>query len=162
MSLESLENYLKNKKKLRDYNLPDADVKSLSDIKAVIKPFLPKNDDSRTVTISSNTNDMQTISGDKIANNSIVSAKVSQLSPRGLLLEGLEIVNKQSKVPHIDFESVKEEFGGYIPAEILAGQHKAWVDWLIKKKLGGKRHGMKIYWDLDKRYVFDPVTGELS
>lgn len=161
-SLNNINDYIDAKKRVDKHDIPDADIRSLNDIKLAIEPFLPRNDDSRTITISSNTDEMRSIKDDKLAKNSIVSAKISQLSPRGLLLEGLELANKHAMVPKTTDDDIYE-FGGYIPAEILAGKHRTWVDWLIKKKLGGTRDGMKIFWIIDdKKYVFDPVTGVIS
>lgn len=38
-----------------------------------------------------------------------------------------------------------------------------WVDTIIERRLGGKRDGLRIRWDLpDGIYFFDPFTGKLT
>jgi len=81
------------------------------------------------------------------------------------LISGFETIKRHQ-------EFLKEQrlgdadFGGYFPALINGNidDMKGNVDIIIKKRLDGKRKGLKVVWDNveGKKYEFDPYTGELK
>lgn len=80
-----------------------------------------------------------------------------------LLVEGMELVKRQSAFADKAAETSMEDFGGYNPAMPAAGGHYSWVDTLIDRRLNGKRDGFLVTWELPEgKFTFDPWTRKLE
>ena len=82
-----------------------------------------------------------------------------------MLEEGLqEAQKKMARAKQIRESGVYEraEFDGFNPVQIpVEGESN--VDILIRRKMGGRRVGMMIVWDVEEgSYQFDPINGKLS
>jgi len=70
---------------------------------------------------------------------------------RASLLEGFELVKKR--------QVFNERTGSGLDVD----QMHFWVDDLIKQRMGGKRKGNAIAWDLPEgKFQFDPLTKQLA
>ena len=79
-----------------------------------------------------------------------------------LLVEGMEMVKRQSAYYAKASEVPVEDFGGYQPALPVAGSY-GWVDTLIERRLNGKRDGLTVTWSLPEgKFTFDPWTRKLE
>ena len=80
-----------------------------------------------------------------------------------LLVEGLDIVKRQSVFADRAAETTAEDFGGFMPAMPAKGGHYSWVDTLIDRRLNGKRDGLTVTWDLPEgKFTFDAWTRKLE
>lgn len=80
-----------------------------------------------------------------------------------LLIEGMELVKRQSAFADRAAETPLEDFGGYNPAMPAPGGHYSWVDTLIDRRLNGKRDGFLVTWNLpDGKFTFEPWTRKLE
>lgn len=120
-------------------------VDSLNDIKEVVSDFMPGREDTPTP-----------VKAEFIQNGKKIVAvsSVEGISPRESLIEGFSILKKRIDV----VEHLKE---GAISPVCVEGH--MWVDDLIRYRMGGKRDGLKVRWDLaGGSYKFDPFTGKLT
>ena len=79
-----------------------------------------------------------------------------------MLIEGLEMVKRQSEYADRAAQMSLDDFGGYPPALPVKGSY-SWVDTLIERRLNGKREGLLITWDIpDGKFTFDPFTKKLE
>lgn len=63
------------------------------------------------------------------------------------------------KTKNIDYEN----FGIYVPAPLTINDSIPSLDRFIEKRMGGKRVGVKIQWQLNGMvWSFDPWTGNLA
>ena len=124
---------------------------SMTDIQMAIKPFM-EDRGSESVNISCE------IDGDK------VSGVSSSASYRKILLDGLEVIKKRIKAVSAMREALDKSEEGE------KNNMKVWevdklrfnVDTLIERKLGGKRVGIRIRWELkDGIYEYDPFGNKL-
>jgi len=164
--LERMKNYNQEKERNKLLSsLPDIEIRNYHDIQRAIQPFLVKNDNSKKVTLTFHKKDIRT-NGEPVPD--IVTAKVNQYSLYRLLLEGLEMIDRHQRYAKLmDTEpldgDLEEDFGGYVPVVPDNSSYSHWVDWLIRKKMGGTREGQLVTWNLDGvKYVFDPRTGKLE
>lgn len=80
---------------------------------------------------------------------------------RKLLLEGMDLVKRQSKFAEQDISGA--DFGGFMPAAPHGGNRYMWVDTLIDRRLNGKRAGLKVSWNLPEgKFEFDPWSKKLD
>jgi hypothetical protein len=80
-----------------------------------------------------------------------------------LLIEGMEIVKRQSIFSDRAAETNPDDFGGFLPAMPAPGGHYSWVDTLIERRLNGKRDGLTVTWTLPEgKFTFDPWTQKLE
>lgn len=80
-----------------------------------------------------------------------------------LLVEGMNLVKRQSAFADRAAETNLEDFGGYNPAMPAPGGHYSWVDTLIDRRLNGKRDGYLVTWSLPEgKFTFDPWTQKLE
>ena len=85
---------------------------------------------------------------------------------RKLMVEGLEFIKKATAAHEQAEREIlenKDAFSGFMPAQMvnpMLGYH--WVDSIIEKKLGGKRSGYIVRWELaDGTYEWDAIEDEL-
>jgi len=70
---------------------------------------------------------------------------------RASLLEGFELVKK------------RKLFNEKTDSGLDVDQMHFWVDDLIKQRMGGKRKGMTVVWELPEgKFQFEPLTKKLS
>ncbi len=142
------------------------EVKTLSDIRKAIAPFLSRNirHDEGETTITTSLEGLHISPEDdslKKSKINTLSAKVSTPDMRKLLLKGLEIIRNRQEL-QVD-KAPSDEYGGFEPAEIVTSADQyMWVDSLIIHCLDAKRRGLEIVWELPEgTYVFNPETEEL-
>ena len=92
-----------------------------------------------------------------------ISISDKSVTMRQLLIDGFDQVKEQEKLWFSMHDALNEdEFAPTLPVVNIDQFHMP-VDKLIKLRLGGKRKGYKIVWDLnDKKYELDPYTCELK
>jgi hypothetical protein len=74
---------------------------------------------------------------------------------RKLLVEGFELIQKRREYNAV----LKEERGIDLDVDSMRG----WVDNMIERQLGGRRHGDKIKWSTkDGEIMFDPISGDIT
>lgn len=73
---------------------------------------------------------------------------------RTLLIKGLTTIRNR-------MEAI-QKFGD-VGRKVFNIDGHSWVDDLIARRLGGKRDGLRVRWDLSEgTYFFDPFTGKLT
>lgn len=88
---------------------------------------------------------------------------MSDTAIRKLLIEGMDMVKRQSELEERYQQLDDKAFGDYKPAIPLRGGHYMWVDTLIKRRLDGKREGFKVVWNLPEgKFAFDPWAKKLE
>lgn len=78
------------------------------------------------------------------------------------LLEGMNKIKDRYDLLDQYKNLDQSKFGQYKPIvpEVIASH---WVDELITRRLGAKREGLLVVWNLkDGRHTFDPFTGEIK
>lgn len=124
-------------------------IETLGDIKKAIQEFLPGHKEENPVVEAEFRDDQ----GRKIS----VSAPTG-CTYREMLIEGFNIVKTRIEI----MEKCKEKAEGSGIQPIQIDGHM-WLDDLITRRLGGKRDGLRIRWDLQEgSYFFDPFTGKLT
>lgn len=122
-------------------------VESSFDIKQAIKEFLPGEEKASPEVRA------KIKSGNKVYELSAPT----ECSYRDMLLEGFEIIKKRMEArdkhkPDSDFD-----------IEPIDIDSRMWLDDLIERRLGGKREGLRVRWDVkDGIFYFDPFTGKLT
>lgn len=85
---------------------------------------------------------------------------------RKTLLEGFEMVKSHHEFHKASLEahSMEEEYGGYLPALAPSpDDHKMWIDKFVNDRLGAKREGLYIIWEIPEgKYKFDPWSCSLE
>ncbi|MCK9281701.1 MAG: hypothetical protein M0P71_13830 [Melioribacteraceae bacterium] len=99
----------------------------------------------------------------KVKMKTQLSIKDNNLNLRDLLLEGFEQVKEQEKSWNNIHDALEDdEYSVTLPRMKIDDFHMP-VDRLIKTRLGGKRKGLAIVWNLNnKEYSFDPYTCEFK
>jgi hypothetical protein len=92
-----------------------------------------------------------------------ISIKDKSVTMRQLLVDGFDQVKEQEKLFNSMRDALNEdEFAPTLPAMDIDHFNMP-VDKLIKIRLGGKRKGYKVMWDLNNKvYELDPYTCELK
>lgn len=89
-------------------------------------------------------------------------AKTGDSAIYKVLVEGLEMVKRQSEFSQRASQMSLDDFGGYIPAMPQSGSY-SWVDTLISRRLDAKREDLLITWSLPEgKYTFDAFTRKLE
>jgi hypothetical protein len=85
---------------------------------------------------------------------------------RQSILEGFEMIRNHQKCyeAQLTAHESPEDFGGYMPARVPDPENQiTWLDGFIIRRLGGKREGLLVVWDLvEGRYQMDPWTCEVK
>jgi len=141
-------------------------VRNFSELKKALVPFLPNHHGNQEVFLETDVSDVKFHpDDDTIAKQGKITAKLSGTNKRKLLLQGLEMVERQKELSASQGNPKDDEaFGGFMPVAMPTGTKFAWVDLMIKRCLDGKRRpDNTIEWTLeDTTYVFDPKTGKLT
>ncbi len=121
-------------------------VNCLGDVKRVIKEFMPGTKHT-TVTVKAE----MRAEGKKYA----VEGE-SSIDYKKLLMEGFSIVKARTeaakKIEAIDLKIQPINLEGHM-----------WLDDMIRRRMGGKRDGLRVRWDLeDGTYFFDPFACKLT
>ena len=120
-------------------------ITSLNDIREVVGDFMPGKEDMPTKISAEFMIDSKKV---------VAVSSVEGISPRESLVEGFSILKKRMDV-------VKHLEEGALSPVCVEGH--MWLDDLIRYRMGGKRDGLKVRWDLsDGSYKFDPFTGKLT
>lgn len=148
-----------------DKALKPAEVNSLSDIKAVLRAFDPRNRDNRELDPVEVSTLLRGEDEEGVMRTYSVSAETTSKSKRDILIEGMEVVRKRFEASKRINEAAAIDINGVEmkPASI-ANDYHTWVDPLIKHWLGGLREGLYIYWDIGDgyKYKYDPFEHKLT
>lgn len=132
-------------------------IRCVNDIKKAIIPFTKEVNDGKVELV-------QTVEWKDEGKKSSaqVSAYSSDVSMRKMLLDGFEQVKQQEQMlSNLHDVLDDDEYAPTLPkANINDVPMK--VDQIIKHRLGGKRDGLTVIWEVNnKKVVFDPYTKEL-
>lgn len=123
-------------------------VETIGDIRRVVQEFLPSVSENNPVVTKKIMADGKTYE---------VSAPTS-CTYKEMLLEGFTILKKRYDA----MEKIKERVQNNVTQPISMDGHM-WLDDLISRRLGGKRDGLRVKWDVkDGTYYYDPFTGKLT
>lgn len=137
---------------------------TLADVKAALEPFL-KRVENREVKMSV---DLSWSDKDGSGTDKIIGT--SRDTPLyTLLIEGMDVVKKRIEVTEKLKEAIKaaeeNEEADDGPSNMVVwgvDEQRFRVDQLIQKKLGGKRHGVRVRWTVQEgTYEYDPYTQKL-
>jgi hypothetical protein len=85
---------------------------------------------------------------------------------RQAVLEGFEMIknHRAAREAQLVAYDYPEDFGGFMPARVPDPEDQiTWLDGFIARRLGGKREGLAVVWDLvEGKYQMDPWTCEIS
>ena len=147
-----------SKMQASDNSLGPVTIKSVDDIRRVIKPFINDIKEDK-VEISSSVSWEE----DGKKDSAIVSAYSSDISMRKQLLDGFDQVREQKKAwDSIRIALQDDEYGSQLPA-VDIDDFLMPVDRIIKHRLGGKREGFTIVWHINNsKIVFKPYEKTLE
>lgn len=148
----------KPSRKVRE-NLKPVVIRNIADIRKAIIPFIREVPENK-VDIEGNVN---WVDEDGRKHNTDVKSYSSDTSMRRGLLEGFEHVREQEQMwERLHGALTNDEYGAILPkADVDSLQLP--VDKIIKQRLGGRREGFTVVWDLsDRRVVFDPYSKKLE
>lgn len=134
-------------------------IRTINDIRRAVIPFT-KEVRKENVEVSSEV-EWTDEDGKKV--KSSVTARSSEVNMRQNLLDGFNQVLEQDKLWH-DIHDVLEEdeYGPSLPNANIDDFHMP-VDRIIKHRLGGKREGKTVVWEVEgKKVVFDPYSKNLE
>jgi hypothetical protein len=144
------------------------EVETLADVKRVLSEFDPSfkaNHKQREIPVATE----MTILDSSGPVTYKVEAPTKSKSKRDLLLEGLDVIkgraNIEEQLQTNDDEDLVVNGRNMKPAPLGNGvTGMSWVDPLIKHRLGGRRDGMVICWDLKDGYTYryDAFTHNLT
>jgi hypothetical protein len=137
---------------------PDVIIRSINDIRRAIVPFTKDKVDK--VAISG---DVEWFDEDGKGYTTKVESYSSDVNYRESLIDGLNHAEEQRKMWNNIRKALEEdEYGCNLP-EPNIDNFKMPVDRLIKRKLGGKRVGKLVKWNVEnKTVVFDPYSKKLE
>jgi len=157
-------------KKIKDVLMEEAtkpvQVKNLYEIEQLIRMIMQHNteNENKEVTLSV---EMEWNDEKEGRQKEVVSATTKETSMYGLLLDGMNVVKKYMQSMETIRQAIeKVEEKDDIPASLL----EVWniqrmhfnVDSFIHKKMGGKRNGLRIRWEVqDGIFEFDPYAVKL-
>lgn len=145
------------KKKQEKRNINPVNIKCVNDIRKAIIPFTI---DAKDGSIQVNSTVEWEEEGQK--NEAKVSAPSNDVSMRKMLLDGFKQVEQRKKMLDRLHQVLEDEYAPTLPEADIDSIPMS-VDRIIKDRLGGRREGFKVVWDIDnRRVVFDPYTKELS
>lgn len=140
-------------------NLKSVVINNINDIRMAIVPFIKDIKDNK---VSINSEVTWTDEDDKKHTTSVESYS-SDPSMRKGLLEAFEHVKEQRKLWSRIHGALEDDEYGHSFTEVNIDNVPLPVDKIIEKRLGGRREGLTIVWDLsDRKVVFDPYTKELK
>jgi len=120
-------------------------VNTLSDIKSAIQEFLP-----------SSTTAPEVHSTIKAEGKTYKLSAPTSCGYRDMLIEGFGIVKKRLEAKN---PSQNAELG----IDPVSVDGHMWLDELIGRRLGGKRDGVRVRWDVvEGTFYFDPFSGKLT
>jgi len=100
---------------------------------------------------------------DKVIKNVVVNTKDDIEKTIKIYMPGSDHPLRKSLEKGFDFVKRRIEYNKLAKTNMDVDSMFCYVDSLIHQRLGGKREGMYITWDLeDGKYKFDPQNGELS
>lgn len=148
--------------KRRDINrekLKPVVVKSVQDIRKAIAPFVKEAVNGK-VDING---DVKWVDEDGNKHVTNVESHSSDPSMRQGLIDGFEHVKQYSQMwNRIHNVLDDDEYGASLPYADIDKMYLP-VDKLIRYRLGGRREGLTVVWDLpDKKVVFDPYSKKLE
>lgn len=123
-------------------------IQSLYDIKKVINDLNSQNDGQVEVQT-----EMQVVNQDGSTVKTNLSAP-SSCDYKFMLKEGFETLRKRSEMA----ENTKTNDG----LKVFNIEGRMWLDNLIERRMGGRRDGLKVVWQLEgSTYQWDPFTNKL-
>jgi hypothetical protein len=143
--------------KMMENNTEDIIINNMADIRKAIIPFMREVPEGK-VEFASEVEWTEDGKNEKTK----VSAYSTNVSVRQKLLEGLDGAKDYEKMWGDIHDALEDdEFGTSLPQPDI-DKFNLPVDRLIRRRLGGKREGMTVTWDLgDKKVVFDPFEKTL-
>lgn len=161
--------FRKNPKK--EVRIPDIIIDSLSELFQLIEHLKPdnKSPDAKSIIIDSAGTDLadQGPEPSFIFEGKIqINQESSQPTVRRTLLDGFEMVKRRLQLDiELKARRVDEElYGGFLPPKApSAAGNITWLDSFIERRLGGKRDGLTIIWELSEgKYRMDPWSCKLE
>ena len=137
-------------------------VRSLSDIRRVISPFI-KNTKSDSVKVEGSVNwTEEDENGKSVTHSMTVSAQNEDINLKELLInEFNKVKNKKETWDKIQYALLEDAYSVTLPSANIDDMYMS-VDNIIKHRLNGKREGLTVVWKINgKKVVFDPFTSEL-
>jgi len=142
-----------------DKTLKPVVIKNITDIRRAVAPFAREITQSK-VEFSA---EVKWIDEDGKSNNTKLNTYSTDPNLRQSLLDGFKQVEEQARLWNSIHNVLEEdEYGASLPSANVDDFNMP-VDRLIKHRLGGRREGRTIVWELDnKKVVFDPFTKDLD
>lgn len=144
---------------MNNNKLKPIEIRNISDIRKAISPFIKEVNPGK-VDIAS---DVTWTNEEGKKQTSTVKAHSSDVNMRQSLIDGFEQVKEHSRMWN-DMHNILEEdeYGASLPKPNIDDMLMP-VDKIIKYRLGGKREGMTIVWELNgRKIVFDPYSKKLE
>lgn len=138
-------------------------VKCYADIQKVISPF-KKKIIKNSIVVNGDIEWMEEDENGKSVHKKVnVSAKDDDISMKDLLMEGFDQVKEEMKMWNdIRDALIEDEYAPNLPSFDINKKYMP-VDKLINDRLGGKREGFLVVWNINsKKYTFDPYSGNLE
>lgn len=132
-------------------------IRCVNDIRKAIRPFIKEVEKNKV-----ELKETMYWEDDGKKNSAEVTAISSDVSMRQALLDGFEQVKQQEKMLDDLHEALDDD--EYAPAlpRVDVDEVPMRVDKIIKYRLGGKREGLTVVWEIGgQKVVFDPYTKEL-
>jgi hypothetical protein len=84
---------------------------------------------------------------------------------REIIIRGIDMLKERHKLyeqHQVELETL--DMGGVTPAIMQNPiEARTWLDGIIEKKMGGKRNGLVVRWELqDGTYEWDPISDKLD
>lgn len=132
-------------------------IKSVNDIRKAIIPFIREINENKV-----EIRQVMEWEDDGKKNTAEVSACSNDVSMRKMLIDGFEQVKQQEQMlSNLRDVLDDDEYAPAIP-KAHVDEVPMKVDKIIKHRLGGKREGLTVIWEINnKKIVFDPYTKEL-
>lgn len=143
---------LREGQRLNQEILKPAEVRTLSDIQAVVAQFSPNND-PKSPPVPIQTLLEESEDGGRVVYQ--VSSETKSKSRRSILIDGLDLIKKRLESPNDEVESLEVNGKMMKPAAMKNSvDGLTWVDPLIKQWTGGTRKNTLITWDIKDGYEY--------
>lgn len=133
----------------------------LQEVISHIKPDTGQDPDAKPITVQST----GTRFADENFNGNItIPQSGGQSMTRKTLLEGFDMLKKRQETLQAMGKVDLDDFGGFYPATLRdITDQITWVDRFVTNRLGGKREGLYVVWELPEgKYQMDPWTCKLE
>lgn len=145
--------------KTQDLKAPDAVVvNNLLELKEIIKSLQPdnKSNDPDALPIIVKSKGTR-FADEKFAGSITIPQSGGHSMARRTLLEGFEMLKRRQETLS-SLQTNEDYYDGFVPAPLAdPNEHVTWVDRFIINRLGGRREGLYIVWEIPEgKYRLDP------